>query len=101
MKGKFGQFLLKLVLLILQRAKLSTKKESCCQAFEDLWVANLFGLGFDNGCLAERHTEAAMCVKWWLQKLDLPILKSVTSLVFFYIKEFIRVKTLAAFGGIF
>ena len=25
-------------------------------------------LGFDNGCIAKGCTEAAMCVKWWLQK---------------------------------
>ena len=34
------------------------------------------------------HTEAAMCVKWWLQKFNLPILKSVTCLGFFNIEEF-------------
>ena len=75
-------------LLILKTAKLSTKKESCCYAFQDYWVENLLCLGFDNGCYAEGHTEATMCVTWWLQKFDLRILKSVTSLDFSNIEEF-------------
>ena len=55
-------------LLILQTAELSTKNESCCFTSQDWWVGSLFGLRFDIGCLAEGHTEAAMCVMWWLQK---------------------------------
>ena len=47
-----------------------------------------FGLEFDNGCLAEGHTGAAMCVKWWLSKFYLQILKSVTCLGLFNIEEF-------------
>ena len=47
-----------------------------------------FGPEFDNGCLAKGHTEAAMYVKWWLSKLYLQILKSVTCLGFFNIEEF-------------
>ena len=75
-------------LLILQTAKLSTPKESCCYVSQDWWIENLFGLGFDNGCLAEVHTEAAMCVKWWLQKYDLIILKSIPCLGFSNTEEF-------------
>ena len=56
---------------------------SCCYAFQDWWVENLYGLGFENGCLAEGHTEAAMCVKGWLHKFNLKILKTVTCLGFF------------------
>ena len=60
-------------LLILQTAKLSTKKESCSYAFKDWLVENLFSLGFHNGCLAEGHTEADMCVKWWCKNFYLRI----------------------------
>ena len=84
-------------MLILQTAKLSTKKESSCYAFQDLSVEKNVGLGFDNGCLAEGHTEAAMCVKCWLQKFDLQILKSVTCLGFFNIKEFYQGWNLGCF----
>ena len=91
-EGKFlvisAQTVVNWFLLILQTAKLLTKNESCCYAFHNWWVENLFSLGFDNNCLAEGHTEAAMCVKWWLQKFDLRILKSVTVIGFFNTKEF-------------
>ena len=42
-------------LLILQAAKLSTKKKSYCYGFQDFWVENFFGLALDNGCLATSH----------------------------------------------
>ena len=84
----FAQTCLNWFLLILQTAKLSTKKESCCYAFQDWWVENYFGLGFDNGCLDQEHTVAAMCVRWWLQKIDLKILKSLTCLGFSNTEEF-------------
>ena len=66
-------------LLILQTANLSTEKESYCYIFQGWWVENLFGL---------KHTEADMCLKWWLQKFDLRILKSVTCLGFSKTEEF-------------
>ena len=53
-----------------------------------LRIEHLFGLGFDIGCLDEGHTDAAMVVMWWLQKIYFQILKSVTSLGFFNIEEF-------------
>ena len=77
------------------------KKESCCYSLQDFWVENVFDRGFDNVCLAEGHTEAAMCAKWWLQKLDLKIMNNVTCLGFSYIEEFTKVATLGASGGIF
>ena len=75
-------------LLILQTAKLWTKNNICCCAFQDCWLENLFSLGFNNGCLDEGHTEAAMCVKWWLHKFDLRIMKSVICLGFSNTEEF-------------
>ena len=33
-------------------------------------------LWYNNGCLTERHTEAAMCVKGWSQKLDITNFKT-------------------------
>ena len=83
------------VLLILQTAEPSIRKESCCYDLQDFWVENFFGLGFDNVCLAEGHTEAAICVKWWLEKFDLKILKTVICLGFPTLKSF---RTLAASG---
>ena len=65
-------------------------EESCCFAFQDCWVENYFSLGFNNGCLAEGQTEAAMCVKWWLKKFDLTILKRVTCLGFSNTEEFYK-----------
>ena len=56
------------------------KRKFFFNAFQHWWVENLFGLGFDNSCIAKGHTKAAMCVKWWLQKCYLRILKSVTCL---------------------
>ena len=44
--------------------------------------------GVDKRCLAEGHMEAAMCVKWWLQKCDLIILKSISCLGFLNTEEF-------------
>ena len=58
----------------------------------------MFGLEFDNGCLAEGHTEAAMCEKWWLQKFDHSILKPS---VFPTLKKFTKVETLATFDEIY
>ena len=75
-------------LIILQTGKLSPKKESCFYGFQDWKVENLFSLGFDNGCLDKGHTEATMCVKWWLKKFNLQILKSVTCLSFSNIDKF-------------
>ena len=44
---------------------------------------------------------AAMCVKWWLHKFVLGILKTVTHLGFFStLKNFTKVETLAASGEI-
>ena len=51
-------------------------------------MENLFCLGFNHGCIAEGHTEAAMCVKWWFQKFYLRILKSITCLGFSNAEEF-------------
>ena len=87
-------------LVILQTAKLSTKNKSC-YAFQDWRVENLFSLVFDKNCLAEGHTEAAMRGKWWLQKFDLRIFKSVTVIDFSTLKNFTKVETLVASGGIF
>ena len=87
--------------LLFSRKPNSQPKKSCSYSFQDGKVEKLSGLGFDNGCLAEGHTEAAMCVKWWLQKNYLQVLKSVKCLGFFNIKKFIKVETLAASGGIF
>ena len=58
-------------LIILQAAKLLTKKESCCYTFQDLWVENLFDLGFDDSVLAEGDREEAMCANASLKKKTL------------------------------
>ena len=50
-------------------------------------VEIFFCLGFGNSCLVEGHMETDICVKWWLQKFDLRILKSVTCQGFFNIEE--------------
>ena len=42
-----------------------------------------------------------MCVKWWLQKFNSIILKTVNSLGFQALKNFVKVATLAASGGSF
>ena len=60
---------------------------------------NFLFLWFDNGSLNERHKEAAMCVKWGLQKFNAKIMKTVTCLGFLKIEEFYRSWTLAATGG--
>ena len=44
--------------------------------------------------------EAAVRVKWWLQKIHTTILKAVTCLGFSNIEEFTEVTTLAASGGL-
>ena len=64
--------------------------------FQDWCVEQIFGLGFDNGWLAEGHMEATMGVKWWLQTCYLRILNSGTCM-----KNFTKVEILAAFGEIF
>ena len=85
-----AQICLNYFLLIFQTDKLSTKKEGGCYSFHDFRVENFFCLGFENGCPAEGHTEAAMCVRWWLQKVNIKILKTVTWLGFFNIEETYR-----------
>ena len=42
-----------------------------------------------------------MCVKWWLQRFDLRILKIVASLGISNTEDFTKVETLAACGGSF
>ena len=42
-----------------------------------------------------------MCVKWWLQRFDLRILKSVACLGISNTENFTKVETLAACGGSF
>ena len=41
------------------------KKKVVVTLFKIGWLIG----GFNKGCLAEVHTETAMCVKWWLQNL--------------------------------
>ena len=59
----------------------STKIECCFYGLQHFWVEKFFGLGFNNVCLAEGQTAAAMCVKWWLQTFHIKVLKTVTCLV--------------------
>ena len=44
-------------------------------------------LQYDDGCPTERHREAAICVKWRLQKFNIAILKTVTCQLFSNIEE--------------
>ena len=59
------------------------------EQFQFLWKV-IFGDFCSNWfkLFAEVHTEAAMCVKWWLQKCDLIILKSIPCLGFSNTEEF-------------
>ena len=52
----FLQSMSKLVQTGFCSAKPSTKKQS---------------YRYDDGCLTEGYTEAAMCVKWWLQNFNM------------------------------
>ena len=66
-------------------SKTLKQKNSCCYTFQDWLLQNLFGLGFDNGCLAKSHMEVSM---WCLQKFDLITFKSIACLGFSNVDKF-------------
>ena len=81
LQGNFWKFILKLVHTGFCKSskqansQLKRKLLIWCSTF---LVENLFSLRFHNGYLSEGYTEAAMCVKWRLQKFDLKILNNIT-----------------------
>ena len=84
-------------LLILQTAK-HTKKVIVTDSTL-LYTIFFLLLLYDDGCLTEGHTEAAIYVKWRLQKFNITISITVTWLSFFKIEIFSKVVSLTESGG--